>query len=71
MARRVIGKKEMDRAREQRWIIESLLAEWYSRPEERLGRLILNLSRDSYGSVNEGLTWNRADEDWLSILEER
>lgn len=58
-----------DRLAEQEEILAEVARLWRKSPDWRFGQFVLNKSRDGSGSVDEGLAWNRADGDWLRLLE--
>jgi hypothetical protein len=57
------------RDQEIRGVIKELEAAWRANPEQRLGQLLCNVSREwPSGRASSDVIWERRDEDWVVEL---
>lgn len=52
-----------------RRVLLSLAAIWHANPEQRLGQLMVNLTRGVDGSANIDRLWNIEEPEFLELLE--
>ena len=53
-------------------VMAALADLWHQQPDQRLGQLVLNLTRNAHGATDKDLCWTIEDNELLKrILQER